>query len=152
MRQCVAGTSLHVSDKGQLGKTPAFAPVCVADRTDEQVGKLKQAHFVGMDSVQIDNSLPLEIMDAVAEDIMQFSALDCALSVFVVEEDAVHSFRLNHGLEHTEVHLVVPLVMTLAKTRMVEDALIRDNKCTKMKVIRAEEEVHGGVIEVELCR
>jgi hypothetical protein len=138
-------------NKRVLAGVSREAAVGVGHGAEEEVRELELFHGVGFDDLDAFDDGAVEIVEAVAEDLVKFVDLARAAGVLLVEVDAVAGIGAEDGFEEAEHHFVVPVVVGLAVVGVAEIGFVSDPGA-EVEVVIVEEVVEDGAVEVGLCR
>ena len=84
--------------------------------------------------------------------LMQLGDLLMPQGVLDVDVNVITGIWLEDGLEHREVHLVVPVIMTLPILLMIEARLVGHDQGAEMQIVVIEEIVDAVQVELQLGR
>src|SRR6202035_2077236 len=120
-------------------------------RSHQKIRQLQELHFVRSNGLNSLDDVAREIEDVAGQDFMELPDLCCAPGILDIQIDPKAVSRLQDQLQHVEIHLVIPVVMSLLEVRMSQARLIGD-QAAEGKLIAIEEIVQNVSIELKLAR
>ena len=95
-------------------------------------------HLVGTDWLDAPHYLMAEVVGVRGAHILEPTGVLARMSVLDVYVDVVPRISAEYRLQKHEVHLVIPLIVSLTVARVIELLLVRYDHATEMKIVVEE--------------
>lgn len=107
---------------------------------------------MGVDGLDVLHDIFIKIVIVVRKHIVKLPGFFSALGVLDIEVHMKIRGGLDYNLQHIEVHLIIPLVVSLVTPLMVQFRFVRDDQGAKMEVGFVEKEFDDFAVKIDLCR